>query len=871
MLIKQTFRFLFSITSMLVLLFSCNYTQNKNPISQGVSQELAIERKQAVHNVVYHLNINIPENLKQSITASMTIEMELLNVSADLILDFNESSNKIHAIRNEEQTVDYLFDSGHIIIPAKYLFRGKNKLDIQFDMGEESLNRNPDYLYSLFVPAKASSAFPCFDQPDMKAVYDLSLTVPLDWQAVSSGQLLEKFEQQQAMVFRFRETKPLSTYAFGFVAGKFQKQTKKINNHTFSFFYLPTPNYSQKNVEEVFSLHAGALSWMERYTEINYPFDKLDFIAIPSFQYSGMEHAGAIVYRSEKLFLEPTATLQQRYSRANVIAHETSHMWFGDLVTMKWFDDVWLKEIFANFFAAKITNPNFPQLDYDLLQLVQMYPKAYEVDRTAGANPIKQKLNNLNVAGSLYGNIIYYKAPIVLFHLEEIMGAKAMQDALQEYLQTYKYSNADWDDLITVFSRHTAFDLNQWSQLWVKTAGMPIIQSQLTYNNTKTITLQVSQMSSLKDTTIWPQQLNLFWCKNQQSENISFYLNQAQLKRILPKSSNPDFYLLNADGKAYGAFIFSEQSLEYLFSYYHKITHDNTRAIAIVNLYENFLHYRIHPDDYMLFLNRALLFEQNEPIEELILTQIQTLFWQFLNADQQLYFASLFEETIRRKAQNAKSKSQKRVYFNSMLNLFLTEAQKMRMYTIWEQQSDFYGLQLNTKDLMMLAFELAVRDEHAHTVLSIQQKRLEKHALMAEYQYIAQAVSPDKLVRDQFFDKIKQPENRTKEPWLKEALRYLHHPLRQTNSRKYIRVSLQMLPEIEATGSIFMPNVWLNTILKGHSSSKALFNVEYFLNEETQIEERFKNKILQSSDLLQRAVKMREKYQMDYKNEKILN
>jgi len=119
---------------------------------------------------------------------------------------------------------------------------------------------------------------------------------------------------------------------------------------------------------------------MEEYTEINYPFNKLDFIAIPNFQYSGMEHSGAILYRAEKLFLDKTATINQLYDRSNVIAHETSHMWFGDLVTMRWFDDVWLKEIFANFFAARITNPNFPELDYEMIQLTKLYPKAYQVD-----------------------------------------------------------------------------------------------------------------------------------------------------------------------------------------------------------------------------------------------------------------------------------------------------------------------------------------------------------------------------------------------------------------------------------------------------------------------------------------------------------
>jgi len=111
-------------------------------------------------------------------------------------------------------------------------------------------------------------------------------------------------------------------------------------------------------------------------------------------------------------------------------------MWFGDLVTMRWFNDVWMKEVFANFMAAKIVNPSFPAVNHDLRFLLQNYPVAYEVDRTAGANPIRQELANLSEAGSLYGAIIYQKAPIVMRQLERLMGADAFRDGLRDYLKS---------------------------------------------------------------------------------------------------------------------------------------------------------------------------------------------------------------------------------------------------------------------------------------------------------------------------------------------------------------------------------------------------------------------------------------------------
>ena len=154
-------------------------------------------------------------------------------------------------------------------------------------------------------------------------------------------------------------------------------------------------------------------------------------------------------------------------------------MWFGDLVTMKWFNDVWMKEVFANFMAAKIVNPSFPEVNHDLRFLYQHYPSAYDVDRTDGANPIRQELANLNEAGSLYGAIIYQKAPIVMRQLELLMGADAFRDGLREYLKAHAFGNATWTDLIAVLDARTPADLAAWSRAWVDEPGRPAITTEL--------------------------------------------------------------------------------------------------------------------------------------------------------------------------------------------------------------------------------------------------------------------------------------------------------------------------------------------------------------------------------------------------------
>ena len=159
--------------------------------------------------------------------------------------------------------------------------------------------------------------------------------------------------------------------------------------------------------------------------------------------------------------------------RVSLIAHETAHMWFGDYVTMRWFDDVWTKEVFANWFAARIVRPLFPSINYTLSDLKDLYASAYKEDRTKGSNAIWRPLDNLQDAGLIYCNIIYDKAPVVMDKLSEMLGEQAFREGLREYLETFKYSNASWDDLVEVLDRRTETDLEDWSEVWIKEPGMP--------------------------------------------------------------------------------------------------------------------------------------------------------------------------------------------------------------------------------------------------------------------------------------------------------------------------------------------------------------------------------------------------------------
>ena len=437
-------------------------------VERGISESLARERAAALTAVRYDLAFIVPERRQQPVEGSLRLTATLA-APRRIVIDFSAPKERVRSVRVADREVVPLYAEDHLIIPADATRAGENRIAIEFTAGDEALNRNDDFLYTLFVPARAHLTFPCFDQPDIKARYTLSLDVPAGWETVGNASESARDTNGGRLRVRFAETQPLPTYLFGFVTGRFSIERATRNGRELRMFHRETDAAKvTRNREALFDLHASALKWLEDYTALPYPFDKFDFILIPSFQFGGMEHAGAVLYNASGMMLDESATQNQLLNRASTIAHETAHMWFGDLVTMRWFNDVWMKEVFANFMAAKIVNPSFPNVNHELRFLLSNYPDAYSVDRTAGSNPIRQPLTNLKDAGQLYGPIIYEKAPIVMRQLEMIVGEQPFRDGLREYLKKYAFGNATWLDLIRILDAKTPDNLAAWSRAWVE-------------------------------------------------------------------------------------------------------------------------------------------------------------------------------------------------------------------------------------------------------------------------------------------------------------------------------------------------------------------------------------------------------------------
>lgn len=837
------------------LTLSCNQKANKViSIEPGISEELAIHRKETLANVNYEISLAISADKASTISASETINFTLKEKDQTLQIDFKEEATKLKTISVNGKEIPILHQNEHILIDKKFLREGANKVLIVFTAGNLSLNRNEDFLYTLLVPDRARTVFPCFDQPDIKATYDLTLTVPLDWQAVSNAPMKDSAVTAANKTYNFQTSDLVSTYLFSFVAGKFEKVKSSLDREMYFFHRETDTSKINHSLEPVFKLHSDALKFLGDYTGIKYPFKKFDFAAIPDFQYGGMEHPGAIQYRAASVFLDRGSTKDEELNRANLIAHETSHMWFGDLVTMRWFNDVWMKEVFANFMADKITNASMPSTNYDLQFLLDHSPAAYSVDRTKGANPIRQNLENLAQAGSLYGNIIYHKAPIVMRQLERLMGKDPFRKGLQEYLKKYANGNATWSDLIDILDKNTELDLKAWNKVWVDEPGRPQLAYSLTTNGNKIAKLVMTQQGEDGSHRVWPQVFELALVYADRTEQLIVAMNEKEVNiKGAEGKEKPSYILFNSSGGGYGLFPLDSAMLT------EPTLSGNAvmRASAYINLYENMLSGRyIKPEELLKKYTSSIVSEAEELNLRLITGQLSDVYWRLILPGKRTELSTVLEQAVWSALEKEPQPNKKKILFRTYQSISLSKVAQDRLYTIWKENKPPAGVILTEDDYTSLAFALALRNYPDQNLLSGQLSRIKNIDRKKRFEFLTSALSSDQSVRDAFFTSLKKEENREKESWVLSALQLLHHPLRANTSQKYLATSLDLLEEIQKTGDIFFPQSWLSATFGSYQTAEAAKVVQRFLDEHPAYNPKLRAKILQSTDALFRAVRL---------------
>jgi aminopeptidase N/puromycin-sensitive aminopeptidase len=375
------------------------------------------------------------------------------------------------------------------------------------------LSKTPrrNYAVTQFESTDARRAFPSFDEPAMKATFDITLVVDDGDTAISNGAIASDTPAGPGKhAIRFRTTTKLSTYLVAMLVGDFQCVTGGVDD-------IPIRVCSVPGMQDLgkFALSAAeaAVSFYDKYYGIKYPFGKLDLIGIPDFEAGAMENAGAITFRETALLLDDkSASVERKRGVAGVIAHEIAHQWFGDLVTMKWWDDIWLNEGFATFMAPKPLMAWHPEWRLDLDQVGGTL-NALSIDSTRTTRPIRQKAETRNEINALFDGIAYGKTAAVLRMEETWVGEETFRDGIRAYLKKFSYGNAAAEDWWGTMTAATKQPFDAVMKSFVDQTGAPLLHASESCgaDGTRTVTISQERMLTQSATPV-PQSWSIPVC-----------------------------------------------------------------------------------------------------------------------------------------------------------------------------------------------------------------------------------------------------------------------------------------------------------------------------------------------------------------------
>ena len=449
---------------------------------RDVLQRAEAEARAArIQDVNYELELELVEG-RETYTGRVVITFGLHPNDGPLFLDF---SGRVRSVRANGTGVEPDHRDHRLWLTREQL-RMHNRLVIEYendyDVTGDGLHHFVDpedgatYVYSNLEPFSAHRIVPCFDQPDIKGTYRLAVTVPQAWTVVTADAPVGTSPVGDGRrVHEFPRSKRFSTYLFSLIAGPYVRVESSHDQLPLGLYGRASMRAElERSADEIFEITGQGMDYYADLFGRPYPFSKYDQLFVPEFNAGAMENVGAVTFHDSFLFRDPP-THGQRLIRAEVVLHELAHMWFGDLVTMRWWDDLWLNETFATYLSYRCLASATRFDDAWLVFNGQMRPAAYRQDQLATTHPVATTVEHTDEAVGNFDAITYEKGAAVIKQLVARLGEDAFRSGLHLYIERHAWGNATLADFLGALGEAAGQQLDEWAQLWLQTASLNVI------------------------------------------------------------------------------------------------------------------------------------------------------------------------------------------------------------------------------------------------------------------------------------------------------------------------------------------------------------------------------------------------------------
>ncbi|MFI6639683.1 aminopeptidase N [Streptomyces sp. NPDC050504] len=519
-----------------------------------------------------------------------TIRFRSASAGGSTFVDLLAPSVSAVTLNGAELDPKAVFDGSRITLES--LAEGENVLVVDaqcaYSRTGEGMHRFVDpedgevYLYTQYEPADARRVFANFEQPDLKAPFRFEVTAPDGWTVWSNG----AEEARDGDTWRFAETKPISTYITAVVAGPYHHVTDTYRRGDLE---IPLGAMCRKGLakhfdaDDVFLITKQGLDFFHDNFDFPYPFGKYDQAFVPEYNLGAMENPGCVTFREEYIFRgKVTAAAYER--RANVILHEMAHMWFGDLVTMEWWDDLWLKESFADFMGSFSMTEATRFTNGWVTFANNRKAWAYRADQLPSTHPITADIRDLEDAKLNFDGITYAKGAAVLKQLVAYAGRDAFLEGARRYFKRHAYGNTRLGDLLSVLEETSGRDLKAWSRSWLETSGVNSLTPLVTYDAEG----RVTELAVLQEgDELRPHRVAVgLYRRDDEGALVRYARAEADVagaRTVVPELAGrerPELVLVNDDDLTYCKVRFDAGSLESLRAHLGDITDPLARALC---------------------------------------------------------------------------------------------------------------------------------------------------------------------------------------------------------------------------------------------------------------------------------------------------